>query len=164
MKKAADAIKGGKARKASQVATRVAEGIGIVGATDFLASEPGRESFFVNPEDTKGLTGRKKAGAEFRNRIKYGAEGALIGGGFPLVGKFTQLGFKYLGKPVMVNKYGVGVAQLGAKAIDKTVMKGAKLVLGNKLVSPLTKAASEGLQNAGKFTVSKLVAPIIGKC
>ena len=161
MKKAADAVKGGKARKVSQVATRVAEGATIVGATDFLASEPGRESFFVDAEDTKGLTGRKKAGAEFRNRIKYGAEGALIGGGFPLVGKFTQLGFKYLGKPVMVNKYGVGVAQLGAKAIDKTVMKGAKLVLGNKLVSPLTKAASEGLQNAGKFTVSKLVAPLL---
>ena len=61
--------------------------------TDFLASEPGRESFFVDAEDTKGLTGRKKAAAEFRNRIKYGAEGTLIGGGFPLVGKFTQLRF-----------------------------------------------------------------------
>jgi hypothetical protein len=161
MKKAADAVKGGKARKVSQVSSRILEGAGIVGATDFLASNPGRESFFVEPEDTKGLTGRKKAGAEFRNRIKYGAEGVLIGGGFPLVGKFTQLGFKYLGKPVMVNKYGVGVAQLGAKAIDKTVMKGAKLVLGNKLVAPLTRAGSETLQNAGKYTVSKLVAPLL---
>jgi len=113
MKRAADAVKGGKLRKVSQVASRVAEGAGIVAATDFLASNPGRQSLFVEAEDTKGLTGRKKAGAEFRNRIKYGAEGALIGGGFPLVGKFTQLGFKYLGKPLMVNKYGVGVAQLG---------------------------------------------------
>lgn len=161
MKKAADAVKGGKLRKVSQVSTRVAEGATIVGATDFLASNPGRESFFVDPEDTKGLTGRKKAGAEFRNRIKYGAEGALIGGGFPLVGKFTQLGYKYGLSPLLVNKFGIGAAQLGVKAIDKTVMKGAKLVLGNKLVSPLTKAASEGLQNAGKFTVSKLVAPLL---
>jgi hypothetical protein len=161
MKKAADVVKGGKLRKVSQVATRILEGAGIVGATDFLASNPGRESFFVEPEDTKGLTGRKKAGAEFRNRIKYGAEGALIGGGFPLVGKFTQLGFKYLGKPVMVNKYGVGVAQLGAKAIDNTVMKGAKLLLGNKYISPLTKAGSETLQNAGKYTISKVVAPLL---
>jgi hypothetical protein len=79
MKKAADAVKGGKLRKTSQVASRIAEGATIVGATDFLASEPGRPSVFVNPEDTKGLTGRKKAGAEFRNRIKYGAEGVLIG-------------------------------------------------------------------------------------
>jgi hypothetical protein len=161
MKKAADAVKGGKLRKVSQVATRVAEGATIVGATDFLASNPGRESFFVEPEDTKGLTGRKKAGAEFRNRIKYGAEGVLIGGGFPLVGKFTQLGYKYLGKPVMVNKYGVGAAQLGAKAIDKTVMKGAKLLLGNKYVAPLTRQASQGLQNAGKFTIGKVVAPLL---
>ena len=155
IKKAADAIKGGKVRKVSQIAIRSAQGATIVGATDFVASEPGRESFFFKPESTEGLTGRKKAAAHFRNRIKYGKEGVLIGGGFPLVGKFTQLGFKYLGKPLMVNKYGIGVAQLGAKAIDKTVMKGAKLVLGNKVVAPLTRAASEGLQNAGKFTVSK---------
>ena len=75
MKKAADAVKGGKLEKLVRVASRIAEGAGIVGATDFLASEPGRESIFFEPEDTKGLTGRKKAGAEFRNRIKYGAEG-----------------------------------------------------------------------------------------
>ena len=161
MKKAADAVKGGKARKVSQVATRVLEGISIVGATDFLASEPGRESFFVNPEDTKGLTGRKKAAAEFRNRIKYGAEGALIGGGFPLIGKFTQLGYKYGLSPLLVNKFGIGAAQLGTKAIDKTVMKGAKLLLGNRLMAPVTKAGSEALQNAGKFTVSKVVAPLL---
>jgi hypothetical protein len=54
MKKAADAVKGGKLRKVSQVSSRVAEGIGIVASTDFLASEPGRTSFFVDPEDTKG--------------------------------------------------------------------------------------------------------------
>ena len=53
MKKAADAVKGGKARKVSQVASRIAEGATIVGATDFLASEPGRESFFVNPKILK---------------------------------------------------------------------------------------------------------------
>ena len=161
MKKAADAVKGGKARKVSQVASRVVEGIGIVGATDFLASEPGRESFFVNPEDTKGLTGRKKAAAEFRNRIKYGAEGALIGGGFPLIGKFTQLGYKYGLSPLLVNKFGIGAAQLGTKAIDKTVMKGAKLLLGNRLMAPVTRAGSEALQNAGKFTISKVVAPLL---
>jgi hypothetical protein len=161
MKKAADAVKGGKLKKVSQVASRVAEGATIVGATDFLASEPGRESIFFEPEDTKGLTGRKKAGAEFRNRIKYGAEGTLIGGGFPLVGKTTQLGYKYGLKPLLVNKQGLGVAQLGAKAIDNTVMKGAKLLLGNKYVAPLTRAGSETLQNAGKFTTAKIIAPMI---
>ncbi len=161
MKKAADAVKGGKLRKTSQVASRIVEGATIVGATDFLASNPGRASFFVNPEDTKGLTGRKKAGAELRNRIKYGAEGVLIGGGFPLVGKFTQLGYKYGLSPLLVNKFGIGAAQLGTKAIDKTVMKGAKLLLGNRLMAPVTRAGSEALQNAGKFTISKVVAPLL---
>ena len=117
MKKAADAVKGGKARKVSQIASRMVEGAGIVGATDFLASEPGRESIFFEPEDTKGLSGREKAGAEFRNRIKYGLEGTAVGGGFPLVGKATQLGYKYGLSPLIANKYKIGVAQLGAKGI-----------------------------------------------
>ena len=76
-----------------------------------------RQSLFFKPEDTKGLSGRKRAGAEFRNRVKYGAEGFLLGGGFPLIGKATQLGYKYFGKPFMVNRFGVGAAQLGAKGI-----------------------------------------------
>ena len=80
--KAANSVKGGKARKVSQVAARSLEGATIVGITDFLASEPGRESLFFEPESTEGLTGRKKAGAELRNRVKYGLEGYMIGGGF----------------------------------------------------------------------------------
>jgi hypothetical protein len=161
MKKAADAVKGGKVRKVSQIAARAVEGATIVGATDFLASNPGRASFFVNPEDTKGLTGRKKAGAELRNRIKYGAEGTLIGGGFPLVGKFTQLGYKYGLSPLLSNRFGVGAAQLGAKGINTAMVKPVQLLLGNKVVAPLTRQASEGLQNAGKFTIGKVVAPLI---
>ena len=144
-----------------RVASRMAEGAGIVAATDFLASNPGRQSLFVEAEDTKGLTGRKKAGAEFRNRIKYGAEGALIGGGFPLVGKFTQLGYKYGLKPLLVNKAGLGVAQLGAKGINKAVVRPVELLLGNKLVAPLTRAGAETLQKAGRYTVGKVVAPVL---
>ena len=122
MKKAADRIKGGKLRKTSKVATRATEGATIVGVTDFLASEPGRESIFFEPESTDGLTGRKKAAAEFRNRIKYGAEGALVGGGFPIVGKFTQLGYKYGLAPFVRTS-----ASLGAKTIDKAVFRPAEL-------------------------------------
>tara|TARA_R100001460_G_scaffold81004_1_gene121930 strand:- start:3 stop:4442 length:4440 start_codon:yes stop_codon:yes gene_type:complete len=161
MKKAADAVKGGKLRKVSQVASRATEGATIVGVTDFLASDPGRESFFVEPEDTKGLTGREKAGAELRNRIKYGAEGTLVGGGFPLVGKFTQLGYKYGLSPLLSNRFGVGAAQLGAKGVNATVIKPVQLLLGNKAVAPLTREVADGLQKASNFTVSKLVAPML---
>ena len=92
IKKIIDGIKGGNKRKVSKIAYRMLEGATIVGATDFLASEPGRQSFFFEPESTKNLRGKEKAAAEFRNKIKYGQEGVLIGGGFPLVCKGLQLG------------------------------------------------------------------------
>jgi hypothetical protein len=156
MKKAADRIKGGKLRKTSKVATRATEGATIVGVTDFLASEPGRESIFFEPESTDGLTGRKKAAAEFRNRIKYGAEGALVGGGFPIVGKFTQLGYKYGLAPFVRTS-----ASLGAKTIDKAVFRPAELILGSKIAKPITTNAAKGIQNATRFTVGKLMAPLL---
>ena len=91
IKKAISNIKGSKTRKVSKIASRAVEGATVIGATDFIASEPGRESFFFEPESTEGLTGKKKAAAVLRNKIKYGQEGSLIGGGFPLVGKGMQL-------------------------------------------------------------------------
>ena len=74
----------------SDVASRVVEGATVVGATDFIASEPDRPSIFFEPESTEGLTGRKKAAAIFRNKIRHGQEGAIVGGLFPLAGKTLQ--------------------------------------------------------------------------
>ena len=156
MYKASNNIKGSVLRKTSKIATRATEGATIVGVTDFLASEPGRESLFFEPESTEGLTGRKKAAAEFRNRIKYGAEGALVGGGFPIVGKFTQLGYKYGLAPFVKTS-----ASLGAKTIDKTVFRPAELILGSKIAKPITANVSKGVQNATRFTIGKLMAPIL---
>ena len=82
---------------------------------------------FFEPEDTKGLSGREKAGAEFRNRIKYGLEGTAVGGGFPLVGKATQLGYKYGLSPLLSNRFGVGAAQLGAKGINTCLLYTSEL-------------------------------------
>ena len=93
LKKTIDQIKGAKTKKISKIAYRAIEGMTVVGATDFISSEPGRESYFFEP-DPEGFL--EKADAEFRNRIKYGAEGTLIGGGFPLVGKGLQLDIIYL--------------------------------------------------------------------
>ena len=156
IKRAANRIKSGKLRKTSNIAIRATEGATVVGVTDFLATEPGRESIFFEPESTEGLTGRKKAGAEFRNRIKYGQEGAVVGGGFPLMGKFTQLGYKYGLAPFVKTS-----ARLGTKTIDKTVVRPAEIILGSKIAKPITANASKGIQNATKFTVSKLMAPLL---
>ena len=154
MKAAAD--KGGFLKKTSKIATRATEGATIVGVTDFLVSEPGRESLFFEPESTEGLTGRKKAGAELRNRIKYAQEGAIIGGGFPLIGKATQLGYKYGLAPVLKT-----TASIGAKTIDKTMVRPAELILGSKIAKPIISNTSKGIQKATNFTISKLMAPLL---
>jgi hypothetical protein len=96
-------IKSPTGKKISKIAARAIEGIAVVGATDFIASDPGRRSAFFEPESTKGLTGKERVAASFRNKIKYGYEGALIGGGFPLVGKGLQLGYKFGLAPFVKN-------------------------------------------------------------
>jgi hypothetical protein len=156
IKKAADAVKGGKLRKVSQIATRSTEGATIVGVTDFLAAEPGRNSFFFEPEKTEGLTGRDRAAAEFRNKIKYGAEGTLVGGGFPIIGKATQLGYKYGLAPFVKTS-----AKLGAKTINATTTRPLELLLGSKLAQPVTTNIAKGIYKTGELAVTKAIAPAI---
>jgi len=142
--------------KASKIAARAAEGATIVGVTDFLASEKGRRSLFFEPEDTTGLTGRKKAAAELRNKIKYGAEGTLIGGGFPIIGKATQLGYKYSLGPFVKT-----TAKLGAKAVDKTISQPISYILSREAVKPFVTKTAEGARAITGFTLQKVLAPAI---
>ncbi len=100
--------------KASKIAMRVGNWATVGGATDFLVNYEGRPTIYVQPEDTSKLKGRKKAAAEFKNRIKFGFEGAIVGGLFPLVGKGAQLGYKYFLRPV-----GEPVLGLGAKDCEQ---------------------------------------------
>ena len=88
--------------KASKIAQRVVEGAAVVGATDFIASKEGRrvDPLLFTPESTEGLTGRKKAAVVFKNKVRFGAEGATVGGLFPLVGKGAQLLYQGVGRPV----------------------------------------------------------------
>ena len=60
--------------KASKIAMRVGNWATIGGATDFLVNYEGRPTIFVDPEDTSKFKGKKKAAAEFRNRVKFGFE------------------------------------------------------------------------------------------
>tara|TARA_R100001126_G_scaffold15807_1_gene7239 strand:- start:160 stop:4542 length:4383 start_codon:yes stop_codon:yes gene_type:complete len=156
MKKAANAVKGGRARKISQVSTRSAEGLALLGITDFIATEPGRASIFFEPENTENLSGREKAAAEFRNKIKYGAEGAIVGGGFPIVGKFTQLGYKYGLAPLVKT-----TAKIGAKTTDVLAFRPIELLLGNRLAAPLTTTIAKKTRDATKFTLTNVLAPTV---
>ena len=156
IKKVIEGIKGGNKRKVSKIAYRMLEGLTVVGATDFLASEPGRESFYFQPESTKGLKGREKAAAEFRNKIKYGQEGVLIGAGFPLVGKGLQLGYKYGLAPFVKT-----TAKLGAKGVDNAVFRPISYLGSRPLVAPVVTRAGKGIRNATDFVLTKAIAPTI---
>jgi hypothetical protein len=153
--------------KASKIALRAIKGSGVVGLTDSLVSYEGRPTLFITPESTKGLSRRKKASAEFRNRIKYGFEGTVVGGLFPIVGKGLQLGYKFLGRPV-----GEPIAKFGLKTINNLTFRPASYLLtaprlGTKSVSvpnplsPVVKKTAEKLTGAGNFTVNKIIGPMI---
>jgi len=45
--------------------------------------------------DEEGLSGRELATARLVNKLKFGQEGAIIGGGIPLVGKGLNVGARY---------------------------------------------------------------------
>ena len=78
------------------VARRVGYGGALFGLTDLIGSGPGAPApFWSKLEDTKNLSGREKAIAKFKNKLKYGKEGTTIGAGFGLLGKPLALGFKY---------------------------------------------------------------------
>ena len=81
-------------------------GATVVGVTDFVASPDQREEGtlfgFTQPESTEGLTGRKKAAAIFRNKLRYGAEGTIVGGLFPIGGKAIQQTFRHIAYPTAV--------------------------------------------------------------
>jgi hypothetical protein len=156
IKKAIEGIKGSKKRKVATIAQRAIEGMTVVGATDFLASEPGRKSLFFEPEDTSGLTGREKAAAEFRNKIKYGQEGAIIGFGFPLIGKGIQLGYKFGLAPFVKT-----TASLGAKGINNTVFRPISYIASRDSVAPVVSNAAKLIRNATNFTLTKAIAPAI---
>ena len=117
----------------------------------FLASEPGRQSFFFEPESTKNLRGKEKAAAEFRNKIKYGQEGVLIGGGFPLVGKAMQLKYKY-GLAL------VKTARLGTKGVNTAVFRPISYIGSREAVKPVVAGSSKLVRNATDFCVNKNIS------
>jgi hypothetical protein len=142
---------GTKLQKVSQIAKRAGYMSAALAATDFVASTPDKETFFVEEEKTDGLQGRDLALARLRNRVRFGAEGALLGGGFSLMGKPVALGFKY-----GIFKPGAKVASIGLKAVDKAVVTPITY-LGSKAITP---AVGKALRNASAYTIDKALAPL----
>jgi len=150
-----------KATKTSKIARRALEWASVGAATDFIASEPGRGAItpigFTQPSSTEGLTGRKKAAAVFKNKIKYGAEGLIVGGGFPLMGKGLQLGYKYLGPKWALKQ----TARIGARGVDWAIFKPPAYLLSREWTKPAVTKTSKVLRGATDWTLTKLLAPTI---
>ena len=143
--------------KASKIAQRVVESATVLGATDFIASPDKRRmpTLLVQPEDTSKLSGRKKAAAMFRNRIRYGAEGATVGGLFPLAGKTLQQAYKWGARPVGEPVLRMGFNTAGAG------FRGASWLLSKNPV--LHSQISKSLVDSTKYKVKKMISPMLAK-
>ena len=145
-----------KVKKTSDKAINAVKRIGYMStafaATDFIASEPDRETTAVPLINTEGLSGSDLALARLKNRVRYGAEGAAFGAGFTLLGKPIGLGIKYgLLKP------GAKVAGIGLKAIDKGVVTPITY-LGSKAI---TTGTGQKLRSASNFVIDKALSTVI---
>ena len=143
---------GTKLQKTSEIAKRAGYMASAIAATDFIASAPDKETLFVKEEKTDGLSGRDLALARIRNRIRFGAEGALVGGGFGLLGKPIALGFKYgIFKPT------AKVASIGLKAVDKAVVTPVTY-LGSRAIPS---SVATKIRDASSYTIDRALSTVI---
>jgi len=143
-----------KTHKGSKIATRMGEGAFILGFADACVGSGSRPDMdrgigwgaligkpgtgrINKPIDTKGLTGRELAKATLINKVRFGREGAMIGGGFPLVGKSAQLGIKHVVKPVI--KPAVGITLRGMKGTVNTASAILARIPGQPAVARATR-------------------------
>ena len=121
-------------------------------ATDFLVAEPDRPALGTREEKTDNLSGDELVAARFRNRLRFGAEGAILGGGFSLLGKPVALGFKYgIFKPT------AKVAGLGLKGIDKAVVTPLTYLGSRAIPTPV----ANKLRQASSYTINKALSTVI---
>ena len=90
-----------RASQGMELAKRAGYYGGIGGLTDFAVSTPddlGTLSDVVGlteQTDFEGLTGKERAAETIKGKLKFGAEGTVIGGGVTLLPAAATVGFKY---------------------------------------------------------------------
>ena len=138
----------------SNVAKRMGTGAAIFGATDFIAGGPYNSLYRMfedptllpgTPIDTKDLKGDELAVANFKNRVRFAGDGAVIGGLFPLVGPAAM-------------KVAIGAGKLPFKTIpgiNRSVFGGALQLAGIPL-----KIAADTI--AGKIPYTPHNIPVLG--
>ena len=123
----------------------------IGGISDFVASVPGddktlSETFGLtetSEKDIDQLEGSDKAKEVLKEKLKFGAEGTVIGGAIPLLAPVGSLGVKYGLVPGA--KVVSAVAGPALKAVDYAVVNPlSKLIAGTDSTSLIPKIISKG--------------------
>jgi hypothetical protein len=126
----------------------------IGGASDLVASVPGRdktisETFGLTEKpdtDIRDMTGSERAAQTLKEKLKFGAEGAVVGGAIPLLPAAGTIGFNYGILPT-ANAIGVVGGPL-LRAVDYTVVNPlSKMIAGVETKGLIPKLVDE----SGKF-------------
>ena len=160
--------------------SNVAKRVGVVAGTSFLGEFAGGSRYStlrrMNPEDplfldqtlgydfidTTGMSGRELTVAELQNRFRFGAEGAIIGGMFPLIGpplaKITKYG---------VIKPSAYVAGKGLQAANYLAIKPVSYLLARTpIVAEIGQGAAAltgmGARFLGKDVLSRAAIGFLG--
>ena len=132
------------AQKVSNIAKRSA----VLGSTFGVSDAVGISRYstvnelFEDPlllsdkESIEGLSGRELAKVNFRNRVRFGADGAMIGGLFPLVGPPAWAVTK-----IAAGEVGSAIGAVGKYVINPPMTSIANTLAGKSTV--LTKAAED---------------------
>ena len=150
--------------KTAELAKRTGFYGSIGGITDFVVSDPEENKTIAQTlgyaEDYKGdeLKGSEKAAEAFKQKIKFGAEGALLGGGLtaalPVAG---TLGFKYGIKPA-----GQAIGFVGGNALrglDYVVVNPMSKIIGTETVGKGVKLLGAGYDKAVDKAMRSLNIP-----
>ena len=159
-KKAKDANAAAKATGTTAQGSNIAKRAGYMatafGATDFITSGARQINeegpLVLEKESEEGLEGRDLALARFRNKLKFGAEGTIIGAGFPILGK-------PLGKALTFGaKYGImKPAGYALQGVDTLVVKPVTYIAAN---IPGSTAAGKTIRNASSYVIDKALTPL----
>ncbi len=159
-KKIKDAKTAAQATGAGSQIVNTAKRVGYMStafaATDFITSgarQKEQDPLVLKEENEEGLDGKDLALARFRNKLRFGAEGAVLGMGFSLMGrplaKVASFGAKYgLMKP----------AGYALRGVDFLAIRPATYLAAN---IPGSAIAGKAIRNASSYVIDKGLSTVL---
>jgi hypothetical protein len=136
-------------------------GTGVAfGVADFINAGAGRNTAYETItgekrlESEENLSGRELAATRFRNKIRFGQEGVILGAVGHAVGSALPTALKYgLVKP------SVGLYNIGSKAANAVVYNPIASVLSKS--DKVVPAIASAIRNGSQYTKEAILEPII---